>query len=90
MRLVRLSAKLCEPGRSRTPNLLIRSQVLYPVELLVQQKVLELLLLDPGTLTSQSTQVEDAGTTNTTPFIDLYLLNKWRSRWEDPFNTNVA
>jgi hypothetical protein len=28
---------LCERERSRTPNLLIRSQVLYPVELLVQR-----------------------------------------------------
>ncbi len=43
----------CELERSRTPNLLIRSQVLYPVELLVQlNKFLEFLFLDPGALAS--------------------------------------
>ena len=34
----------CELGRSRTPNLLIRSQILYPIELLVQNLVCKYIL----------------------------------------------
>jgi hypothetical protein len=45
------SLLLSEPGRSRTPNLLIRSQVLYPVELLVHQFSLKFLFLYPGPFT---------------------------------------
>ena len=40
---------VCEPGGTRTPNLLIRSQVLYPIKLQVRMypKTFHSMNLDP-------------------------------------------
>ena len=73
-----------DPHRIQTCNLLIRSQMLYSVELgdlfplFVGLSLLarELALLDPGLLTREIAQVEYPGSANLTDLVQLDVLDE--------------
>ena len=51
---------------------------------------LESLLLDTCFLAGEITEVENTCPSYAPVLINLYFINKWRSRREDPFHTNVT
>jgi hypothetical protein len=52
--------------------------------------ILESFLFDPGFFTSPATQVEQAGTTNTTSPVDINLVDERRVERENPFHAYVS
>ena len=93
---------LSDSGRAQTCNLLIRSQMLYSIELRSQFKAYglfsvgllfctsEALLLDTSLLTGQVAEIEDSCPSYLTCLVKGYLLDERRIQREYPLNSNTV
>ena len=86
-----------DPHRIQTCNLLIRSQMLYSVELaglvvflLFVLHQSELLLLDSCLLARKCAEVEDSCATNFTNLVNLDRFNERRVEWENPLDSDTV
>ena len=93
-----LEVSLGDSNRTQTCNLLIRSQMLYSIELwsqLVGQLGLLIFssvdfLADAGLLTGEVAEVEDTGAANLAILVNLDAVNERALEGKNPLNTNAT